>query len=141
MERSRSLPAAGVTQSLARDRAGRVADLRYALSFTIPRDRTERIAGHATITFSLGGEAAALSSASDRAQEVKSFAESMESLTGCTPEALTSEALAHQTEWNFVTYANALTSRPLLLITSDDGTAPDSQALAAAVRKAEAQPG
>jgi acetyl esterase/lipase len=86
--------------------------------------------------WNLGGEVAALRSASDRVQEVKSFAESMESLAGCTPEGLVAEAQAHQTEWNFITYANALTSRPLLLITSDDGNAPDSQALAAAVRKA-----
>jgi len=86
--------------------------------------------------WNIGGEAAALRSASDRAQEVKSFAESMESLAGCTPESLVAEALAHQTEWNFVTYADALASRPLLLITSDDGNAPDSQALTAAVFKA-----
>jgi pimeloyl-ACP methyl ester carboxylesterase len=86
--------------------------------------------------WNVGGEVAALRSASDHAQEVKSFAESMESLTGCTPEELVAEALAHQTDWNFVTYANALTTRPLLLITSDGGNAPDSHALAAAVRKA-----
>ncbi len=51
-----ALTAAGVTRSLARERAGRVADLRYALSFTIPRDREARIAGQATITFTLRGE-------------------------------------------------------------------------------------
>jgi pimeloyl-ACP methyl ester carboxylesterase len=86
--------------------------------------------------WNIGGEAAALTSASDRLQEVKSFSEDMESLAGCTPETLVADALAHQTDWNFVAYANALTTRPLLLITSDDGNAPDSQALAAAVRKA-----
>lgn len=86
--------------------------------------------------WNIGGEAAALRSASDRAQEVKSIAENMESLAGCTPESLVAEALAHQTEWNFVTYADALATRPLLLITSDDGNAPDSEALVAAVYKA-----
>jgi len=86
--------------------------------------------------WNVGGEVAALKSASDRAQEVKSFAESIESLTGCTPEALTAEAIAHQTEWNFIAYADALASHPLLLITSDDGNAPDSRALATAARKA-----
>jgi uncharacterized protein len=86
--------------------------------------------------WNIGGEAAALKSASDRAEEVKSFADSMESLAGCTPEALVAEAMAHQSEWNFVTYAKALTSHPLLLISSDDGNAPDSQALAAAMRQA-----
>ena len=86
--------------------------------------------------WNIGGEAGALKSDSDRAQEVKAFAESMESLTGCTPETLVADALAHQTEWNFIAYANALANRPLLFITSDDGNAPDSEALAAAVRKA-----
>ena len=86
--------------------------------------------------WNVGGEVAALRSASDRAQEVKAFAESMESLTGCTPETLVADALAHQDEGNFIAYADALANRPLLLITSDDGNAPDSQALAAAARKA-----
>jgi aminopeptidase N len=48
-----SVPGAGVPESLAKERAARIADLRYALSFTIPADRTERVAGHATITFTL----------------------------------------------------------------------------------------
>src|ERR1700704_4482669 len=55
-----SVPEAGVTESLAKERAARVADLRYALSFTIPADRTERVAGHATITFTLPDAAAPL---------------------------------------------------------------------------------
>jgi aminopeptidase N len=54
------IPAAGVAESLAQERAARVADLRYALSFTIPADRTERVAGHATITFTLRDAAAPL---------------------------------------------------------------------------------
>jgi aminopeptidase N len=48
-----SVPGAGVSESLAKERAARVADLRYVLSFTIPADRTERVAGHATIMFTL----------------------------------------------------------------------------------------
>lgn len=55
-----SVPGAGVTESLAKERATRVADLRYALSFTIPADRRERVAGHATITFTLHDAAAPL---------------------------------------------------------------------------------
>ena len=47
------VPGAGVAESLAKERAARLADLRYALSFTIPADRTERVAGRATITFTL----------------------------------------------------------------------------------------
>jgi aminopeptidase N len=45
--------AAGITESLAKERATRVADLRYAVSFTIPADRAERVTGNATITFTL----------------------------------------------------------------------------------------
>lgn len=86
--------------------------------------------------WNIGGEAAALKSASDRAEEIKSFADSMESLSACTPEALVAEAISHRTEWNLVSYADALATRPLLLITADDGNASDSQALAAAVRNA-----
>jgi aminopeptidase N len=54
------VPGAGVAESLAKERAARVADLRYALSFTIPADRRERVAGHATITFTLHDAAAPL---------------------------------------------------------------------------------
>ncbi len=86
--------------------------------------------------WNLGGEMAALKSSSDRDEELKGFADSMESLAGCTPESLIAEAMAHRSDWNFVTYAPALASRPLLLITSDDGNGPDTQALAAAVHQA-----
>jgi aminopeptidase N len=56
----RLVPGAGIPESLAKERAGRVADLRYALSFTIPADRSQRVAGHATITFTLRDRAAPL---------------------------------------------------------------------------------
>ncbi len=49
-----------MTHALAKERATRVFDLRYALSFAIPQDRTERVAGHATITFTLRDEGAPL---------------------------------------------------------------------------------
>ncbi len=54
------VPGAGVAESLAKERAARLADLRYALSFTFPRDQAERVAGHATITFTLCDAAAPL---------------------------------------------------------------------------------
>jgi aminopeptidase N len=47
------VPEAGVAESLAKERAARIADLQYAVAFTIPGDRTEPVAGHATITFTL----------------------------------------------------------------------------------------
>jgi aminopeptidase N len=57
---NRLIPAAGVAESLAKERAARVAGLRYALSFTIPADRRDRVAGHATITFTLHDAASPL---------------------------------------------------------------------------------
>jgi len=86
--------------------------------------------------WNIGGEVAAVKTDADHSQEIASFADSMESLVGCTPEGLFSEAVAHKSEWNFVTYAEALASRPLLVVTSDDGNAPDSDALVAAIGKA-----
>jgi acetyl esterase/lipase len=86
--------------------------------------------------WNIGGEVAAVKTDADRSQEIASFADSMESLVGCTPEGLFSEAVAHKSEWNFITYAEALASRPLLVVTSDDGNAPDSDALVAAMGKA-----
>jgi aminopeptidase N len=43
----------GVTETLARDRAGRVSNLRYDLSFSIPKDKTAAIKGHEVVTFTL----------------------------------------------------------------------------------------
>jgi acetyl esterase/lipase len=95
------------------------------------------IIGAALISaWNIGGEVAAVRTDADRSREIADFADDMESLVGCTPEGLLSEAVAHKSEWNFISYAEALASRPLLVVTSDDGNAPDSSALAAAIRKA-----
>lgn len=67
---------------------------------------------------------------------LKDMALNLPPLTGCTAESLLDEALAHASEWNFVAQAAALAGRPLLLVNSDDGGAPHSEALAAAARKA-----
>jgi len=56
-------------------------------------------------------------------------------LAGCTGESLAQELTDHQKDWNFLGYASLFGNRPLLLITSDDGLAPFSTALAEAVRK------
>ncbi len=47
-------PVPGVAESLARERAARVSDLRYDLSFIVPVARSEHIAGRVVITFSIG---------------------------------------------------------------------------------------
>jgi acetyl esterase/lipase len=57
-------------------------------------------------------------------------------LAGTTADALMDELAAHGAGWGFVTLAPALKSRPVLLVTSDDGLVPDNARLAAALRKA-----
>ena len=58
-------------------------------------------------------------------------------LAGCTVESLVDEAYKHRSEWNFNDYASALATRPVLVLTSDDGLAPDDHAFAVALQKAE----
>jgi uncharacterized protein len=56
-------------------------------------------------------------------------------LAGCTGESLAEDMLSHNKQWNFVDYAAMFGSRPLLVITSDDGLAAPAGRLAAAVRR------
>jgi len=56
-------------------------------------------------------------------------------LAGCTGESLADDMRSHSKQWNFVDYAAMFGSRPLLVITSDDGLAAPAVRLAAAVRK------
>jgi len=57
-------------------------------------------------------------------------------LSGCTPEGLAHETILNARQWSFVTKAGALSSKPFLIVTSDDGFAPGSDSLAAALRAA-----
>src|SRR4051812_45846880 len=50
----------GISETLARDRAARISNLRYELSFSIPRDRTAVIKGHEVVTFTLSDASAPL---------------------------------------------------------------------------------
>jgi pimeloyl-ACP methyl ester carboxylesterase len=61
--------------------------------------------------------------------------EGMAPLAGCTPESLAKETVAHADEWRFPTKAEALKTRPVLIVTSDDGLAPSNDAFAALLRK------
>lgn len=56
-------------------------------------------------------------------------------LAGCTGESLAQELLDHRKQWNFASYAALFGSRPLLVVTSDDGLAPLDDALAKTVRQ------
>jgi aminopeptidase N len=57
---SRSAPEAGVAETLAVARAAQLADVRYALQFTIPQQRRDGVAGRATISFALASATAPL---------------------------------------------------------------------------------
>ncbi|MGB9337077.1 MAG: alpha/beta fold hydrolase [Candidatus Acidiferrales bacterium] len=63
-------------------------------------------------------------------------AEGMAPLAGCTPESLAQEIIANHAQWDFATNAPKLATRPILVITSDDGLAPANDAFVAAAKKA-----
>jgi len=64
---------------------------------------------------------------------VKGYADYTDGLAGCTPEGLAKEALRHVDVWNLAAAAQRLNALPVLIINSDDGYAPDSEALGDAI--------
>jgi pimeloyl-ACP methyl ester carboxylesterase len=83
-----------------------------------------------------GGDVKPGQEAANHARLVKSIVENdILPLAGCTGESLADEMRSHYKQWNFVDYAAMFGSRPLLLITSDDGLAVPAGRLAAAVRQ------
>ncbi len=62
--------------------------------------------------------------------------EGMAPLAGCTPEGLARETLSNRAEWNFLTKIDSLKTRPILVVSSDDGLAPANSAFAAALTQA-----
>ncbi|HTH53465.1 MAG TPA: alpha/beta fold hydrolase [Edaphobacter sp.] len=57
-------------------------------------------------------------------------------LAGCTAESLGHEVFRHRKELNFLAFAPALASRPVLIVTSNDGLAEQNDKLFAALQKA-----
>jgi len=57
-------------------------------------------------------------------------------LAGTTADQLIDEAIASAKDWDFVDWAPRLKTRPVLLITADDGNGPDSHRLALALTAA-----
>ncbi len=62
-------------------------------------------------------------------------ANGMSPLANCTPESLARELLANASAWDIPSLAPKLTTHPILIIASDDGTGPSSEALAANLTK------
>jgi pimeloyl-ACP methyl ester carboxylesterase len=62
--------------------------------------------------------------------------EGMAPLARCTPEGLAREVVANAAKWAFPSLVPKLMSRPLLVVTSDDGLAPVNDALVEALRSA-----
>ena len=63
-------------------------------------------------------------------------AEGIEPLAGCSAESLAEDLAAHADEYSLAGQAAKLASRPILVITSDDGLAPANDALVAALTAA-----
>lgn len=60
----------------------------------------------------------------------------MAPLAGCTPESLARDAIAHAEAWSLVAQAEKLKSRPVLVVTSDDGLRAIDDALVAKLKAA-----
>jgi pimeloyl-ACP methyl ester carboxylesterase len=71
---------------------------------------------------------------SPRAAVAHEMADDMESLAGVTAESMADDLLANAPKWRVADRVSGLTRLPLLVITSNDGLAPGSDALVKAVR-------
>lgn len=75
----------------------------------------------------------------DRASRVSLMAENYETLAGTTPETLADEIATASDRYDFLHQAQALVHVPMLVLSADDGLAPQTDALVAAIRKAGGQ--
>lgn len=69
-----------------------------------------------------------------RAQVAHAMADDMESLAGVTAESMADELIANAAKWHVADAVSGLARLPLLVITSNDGLAPQSDALVSSVR-------
>ncbi len=70
----------------------------------------------------------------DRPGIVKMAAENSETLAGTSPEIMADELVANRQKFDFLQAAPGLARKSLLVLSSDDGLAPQTDALVAAVR-------
>jgi pimeloyl-ACP methyl ester carboxylesterase len=71
-----------------------------------------------------------LRSPSARQASLDGLAAELAPLGGATVESLLKDSVGHDTDWDFTTYALALKSRRVLIVTADDGLTRSSQRLA-----------
>lgn len=62
--------------------------------------------------------------------------EGMAPLAGCTAEGLARETVANAAQWSFLAKADALKTRPALIVSSNDGLTAGTDGLAAALKRA-----
>jgi pimeloyl-ACP methyl ester carboxylesterase len=72
--------------------------------------------------------------AAPRAAVVKEMQDDMESLAGVTAESMADDLIAGSAKWHVADATSGLARLPLLVITSNDGLAPQADALVKAVR-------
>ena len=72
----------------------------------------------------------------DRPGMIKLSSENSETLAGTSPELMADELIAGRAAFDFMATAPGLAKHPLLVLSSDDGLAPQTDLLIAAVRKA-----
>lgn len=72
----------------------------------------------------------------DREGVVQMASENSEALSDTSPEQMAEELVARRAEFDFMRSASGLAGTPLLVLSSDDGLAPQTDALIDAVRKA-----
>lgn len=83
-----------------------------------------------------GGDLKPEQEAANHTRLVKSIIENdILPLAGCTGESLADDMRSHGKQWNFVDYAPMFGSRPLLVVTSNDGLAVPAGRLVAAARQ------
>jgi pimeloyl-ACP methyl ester carboxylesterase len=68
-----------------------------------------------------------------REKAIAEMADNMESLAGVTPESMVDELRAHGKEFGFASDVDGLVQVPLLVLSANDGLAPETDALAHAI--------
>ncbi|OYU71643.1 MAG: alpha/beta hydrolase [Alphaproteobacteria bacterium PA2] len=72
----------------------------------------------------------------NRAQAAAFMADNMEALAGVTAESMAEEISANREAFDFTHQAKGLAAKPVLILTSNDGLAPQAEELARAIREA-----